>query len=205
RIPNARLRMFGPVTAGNVDYHAGCLKLLADLELSDTATFEGRVPRQVDAYQAGHLVALTSVSEGFPFTVVESMSMGRPQVCTNVGGVSEAVGDAGFVVPPRDAAAVAEACITLLEDAPLRRELGLLARQRVLDLFTLQQWTDAYRDIYQDLEPEVSPATPPATQGATSPTPAKAPATSGPAAGPAAGPRVPAPASEARTQQEATP
>jgi polysaccharide biosynthesis protein PelF len=151
KVPNARLRIFGPVPPGNEQYHASCVQLAADLGLSGAATFEGRIPRQTDAYQAGHLVALTSVSEGFPYTVVESMSMGRPQVCTNVGGVSEAVGDAGFVVPPRDHAAVAAACIRLLEDPDLRRSFGLRARQRVMDRFTLDQWTNAYREIYAEL------------------------------------------------------
>jgi glycosyltransferase involved in cell wall biosynthesis len=122
-----------------------------ELDLSDCAVFEGRVPSQVDAYHAGHLVALTSVSEGFPFTVVESMSTGRPQVCTNVGGVAEAVGDAGFVVPPRDHVAVARACVKLLSDSGLRRQLGQLARQRVLENFTLQRWNDGYRAIYTTL------------------------------------------------------
>ncbi|MBP2320667.1 glycosyltransferase involved in cell wall biosynthesis [Kibdelosporangium banguiense] len=150
-IPDARLRMFGPVTPANENYHASCVKLIAELGLTDCAVFEGRVPRQIDAYHAGHLVALTSVSEGFPFTVVESMSAGRPQVCTNVGGVCEAVGDAGFVVPPRDHAAVAQACVKLLKDTPLRRKLGLAARQRVLENFTLQKWNDTYRGIYTEL------------------------------------------------------
>ena len=151
KIPDARLRIFGPVPPGNEEYQASCVQLAAELGLSGAATFEGRIPRQADAYQAGHLVALTSVSEGFPYTVVEAMSMGRPQVCTNVGGVAEAVGDAGFVVAPRDHAAVAAACVRLLEDADLRRSLGLLARQRVVDRFTLDQWTNAYRDIYAEL------------------------------------------------------
>ncbi|CAM4089708.1 GT4 family glycosyltransferase PelF [Kibdelosporangium persicum] len=150
-IPDARLRMFGPVTPVNEGYHASCVELIGHLGLTGAAVFEGRVPRQIDAYHAGHLVALTSVSEGFPFTVVESMSAGRPQVCTNVGGVSEAVGDAGFVVPPRDHAAVARACVKLLTDTSLRRRLGRVARQRVLENFTLQQWNDTYRGIYNEL------------------------------------------------------
>jgi glycosyltransferase involved in cell wall biosynthesis len=153
RVPNARLRMFGPVPPGNEEYRASCVNLIAELGLTGAAVLEGRIPSQADAYQAGHLVALTSVSEGFPYTVVESMSMGRPQVCTNVGGVSEAVGDAGFVVPPRDHAAVADACIRLLDDAELRQSLGSLARQRVLDRFTLDQWTNAYREMYAELVP----------------------------------------------------
>ncbi|MFC5994885.1 GT4 family glycosyltransferase PelF [Pseudonocardia hispaniensis] len=155
RVPAARLRMFGPVTPENEGYYASCLALVAQLGLSGAAVFEGRIPRQVDAYEAGHLVALTSVSEGFPYTVVESMSTGRPPVCTNVGGVSEAVGDAGFVVPPRDPAAVADACLRLLEDHELRLRLGGLARQRVLERFTLDQWTDAYRRIYDEMAPDL--------------------------------------------------
>ena len=151
RVPTARLRMFGPVPAGNEEYHASCARLIVDLGLSGAATFEGRIPSQADAYQAGHLVALTSVSEGFPYTVVESMSMGRPVVCTNVGGVSEAVGNAGFVVSPTDHVAVAYACIRLLEDSHLRRTLGMLARQRVLERFTLDLWSNAYREIYAEL------------------------------------------------------
>jgi hypothetical protein len=158
RIPNARLRMFGPVSSNNKQYHASCEQLITKLGLSGAAAFEGAIARQTDAYEAGHLVALTSVSEGFPFTVVESMSMGRPPVCTNVGGVSEAVGkDAGFVVPPRDHAAVADACIRLLEDADLRHSCGARARERVLERFTLSQWTNAYREIYAALVPAVTP------------------------------------------------
>jgi glycosyltransferase involved in cell wall biosynthesis len=113
--------------------------------------FEGRVPSPIDAYHAGHTVVLSSISEGFPYTVVESMATGRPPVCTNVGGVAEAVGNAGFVVPPRDHRAFADACVTLLRDPALRMRLGRAARQRVLNNFTLEQSLDAYRAVYREL------------------------------------------------------
>ncbi|MFJ8958921.1 GT4 family glycosyltransferase PelF [Lentzea sp. NPDC102401] len=150
-LPEARLRVFGPVPEANRDYHTSCLRLTDQLGLTGSAVFEGLVPRQVDAYHAGHLVALTSVSEGFPFTVVEAMSTGRPPVCTDVGGVSEAVADAGLVVPPRDHEAVARACVRLLTDTGLRRRMGLLARQRVVERFTVQRWNDSYRTRYAEL------------------------------------------------------
>jgi glycosyltransferase involved in cell wall biosynthesis len=175
-LPTARLRMFGPVTRDSEDYHRSCLALIAELGLAGAATFEGRIARTVEAYRAGHVVALTSMSEGFPFTIIESMSVGRPPVATDVGGVSEAVGDAGFIVPPRDHEAVAQACLTLLRDPDLRRQMGERARRRVLDQFTLQQWTDAYRDVYATLAgvlPQRSAARPPAArQPTTAPAPA---------------------------------
>lgn len=150
-LPDARLRVFGPVPDANKDYHASCLRLVEQLGLTTSAAFEGLVERQVDAYHAGHIVALTSVSEGFPFTVVEAMSTGRPPVCTDVGGISEAVADTGLMVPPRDHEAVARACVTLLTDNGLRHRLGGLARQRVVERFTLQRWNDSYRERYSEL------------------------------------------------------
>lgn len=153
KLPDARLRIFGGVPEGNESYLRSCEELVAELHLEDSAIFEGRVSTPVDAYHAGHVVALTSISEGFPYTVVEAMACGRPVVCTNVGGVSEAVADAGFVVAPRDHLAVAESAIRLLTDGPLRRRLGTAARQRVLERFTLRQSLEDYRHVYEQLLP----------------------------------------------------
>ncbi|MGH3647157.1 MAG: GT4 family glycosyltransferase PelF [Micromonosporaceae bacterium] len=150
-VPDARLRIFGPVPAANQVYYDSCEALLRELGLVGAAVFEGRVGSPIEAYHAGHLVVLSSISEGFPYTVVESMASGRPPVCTNVGGVSEAVGDTGFVVPPRDHETLAGACVRLLRDDELRHRLGVAARERVLDNFTLAQSLDAYRAVYRDL------------------------------------------------------
>ena len=150
-IPAARLRVFGGTPAVNRSYHESCQRLIDELGVSDCATLEGRVGNAVDAYHSGSIVALTSISEGFPYTVVEAMACGRPTVCTNVGGVAEAVGDTGFVVPPRDHAAVAEACVRLLHDDELRHRLGAAARARVLEHFTLSQSLQMYRNVYEQL------------------------------------------------------
>jgi len=151
RIPDARLRIFGGTPSGNGPYRDSCQSLIDDLGLSAVATIEGRVETSVEAYHAGSIVALTSISEGFPYTVVEAMACGRTVVCTDVGGVAEAVRDAGIVVPPRDVTAVADACVSLLADDARRRRLGRAARQRVLDHFTLEQSLDAYRRLYDRL------------------------------------------------------
>ena len=158
-IPDARLRIFGGTPAANQVYHASCQALIDELGLTGQATLEGRVGNAVEAYHAGHLVALTSISEGFPYTVVEAMACGRPTVCTNVGGVAEAVGDTGIVVAPRDVEAVAAACVRLLRDRDLRSRLGEAARKRVMERFTLQRSLLDYREIYEELVRK--PAAPP--------------------------------------------
>nr|WP_269328846.1 GT4 family glycosyltransferase PelF [Kineosporia babensis] len=150
--PAARLRIFGGTPAGNEDYRRMLEELTVELGLSDSVCFEGRVDSVQDAYAAGHVVALTSISEGFPYTVIEAMSCGRATVSTDVGGVAEAVGDAGLVVPPRDPRAFADACLKLLQDDEERRRLAGTARQRVIELFTLEQSLAAFRAIYTDVQ-----------------------------------------------------
>ncbi|MBO3750461.1 GT4 family glycosyltransferase PelF [Streptosporangiaceae bacterium NEAU-GS5] len=149
-LPDARLRLFGGYAEGDV-YAASCADLIDELDLTENAVLEGRIANPADAYHVGHLVALTSISEGFPYTVVEAMACGRPVVCTNVGGLAEAVGSAGLIVPPRNPEAVADACLTLLSDRELRAKLGAAARDRVLDRFTLGRSLDDYRHVYEEL------------------------------------------------------
>ena len=119
-----------------------------ELRLADGVAFEGPAPTPVGAYHSGSLVWPTSISEGFPYTVGEAMACGRTVVCTNVGGVVEAVADAGLVVPPKDSTAFADACIELLLDDSRRRHLATRARDRVLGSFTLEASLNAYRDLY---------------------------------------------------------
>ncbi|MFE6200617.1 GT4 family glycosyltransferase PelF [Streptomyces sp. NPDC057838] len=150
-IPAARLRLFGPVPPGGEAYRTRLEKLAAELGVTDGLTFEGRVSEVWRAYAAGHLVMLSSISEGFPFSVIEAMSCGRTTVSTDVGGVREAVGDTGLVVPPREPEKMAAAALALLRDDRRRRELGELSRQRVIDRFTLRRSVDAFRTIYEEL------------------------------------------------------
>jgi polysaccharide biosynthesis protein PelF len=151
RVPNARLRMFGATPAGNEPYRTRCEALIRELGLDGAAVFEGRVPEIRDAYLAGHVIVLSSASEGFPYTVIEAMASARATVSTDVGGVSEAVGEAGLIVPPRDPRAMADACVQLLTDDALRHRLADAARNRILDLFTLERFLGIYREIYADL------------------------------------------------------
>ncbi|MGW1941283.1 GT4 family glycosyltransferase PelF [Streptomyces goshikiensis] len=151
RVPEARLRLFGGTPRGGEAYRERCEALARDLGHADAVTFEGRVEDIKDAYAAGNVVMLSSISEGFPFTLIEAMSCGRATVSTDVGGVREAVGDAGLVVPPRDPAAMAEAALELLGDAGRRAAMGEAARLRVIEQFTLRQTIDTFRSIYQHL------------------------------------------------------
>jgi glycosyltransferase involved in cell wall biosynthesis len=148
RMPKARLRMFGAPPPGQEEYLERCRSLAEELGISEVAKFEGRVPDISDAYAAGQVVVLCSIAEGFPYTLIEAMTCGRPCVATDVGGVGEAVADTGMIVPPRSPEALADACLTLLQDASLRRKLGAAARMRALEYFTVDRAISAFDEIY---------------------------------------------------------
>ncbi|MGW0316418.1 GT4 family glycosyltransferase PelF [Streptomyces flavidovirens] len=151
QLPEVRLRLFGGTPRGGEGYRDRCETLAAELGHADAVTFEGRVDDIRDAYAAGNVVMLSSISEGFPFTLIEAMSCGRATVSTDVGGVREAVGGTGLVVPPRDPDAMAAAALELLRDPARRRAMGEAARLRVIEQFTLRQTIDTFRSIYREL------------------------------------------------------
>ncbi|MEU6277518.1 GT4 family glycosyltransferase PelF [Streptomyces populi] len=151
QLPDARLRLFGGTPRGGEAYRERCEALAAELGQAEAVSFEGRVDDIKDAYAAGNVVMLSSISEGFPFTLIEAMSCGRATVSTDVGGVREAVGDSGLVVPPRDPGAMAAAVLELLGDAGRRAAMGEAARLRVIEQFTLRQTVDTFRTVYLEL------------------------------------------------------
>lgn len=151
RVPEARLRLFGPVPAGNEGYAAHIAALSERLGLTAAVTFEGPVSPVASAYRASSLVALTSISEGLPYTVIEAMMSGRATVSSDVGGVAEVVGDTGLLFPARDDDDFARACVTLLQDADRRTRLGDAGRQRAMSMFDLDRMLGAFGSMYDVL------------------------------------------------------
>lgn len=149
--PGARLKLFGPVPKGNEPYNSKVRKLVSHLKLGESVTFEGPVQPVHRAYHAADLVALSSISEGFPYVAIEAMMCGRPVVATQVGGVGEAVGDFGRMVDPRDPEELGSAIAELLADPPLRKRLGSGARERALALFSLTRMYEGYRGLYDEV------------------------------------------------------
>jgi glycosyltransferase involved in cell wall biosynthesis len=72
-------------------------------------------------------------SELLGLTLLESMAVGTPVICTRVGGMPEYVVDgvSGFIVPPNDPAAIRDRVLRLLDDAALTRQMGDAGRRHV--------------------------------------------------------------------------
>ncbi len=111
-------------------------------------------PRQdVPRYMAAmDVIVLASQSEGFPNVLGEAMACGVPCVTTDTGDSALIIGDTGNVVPIKDPELLAQACEALLElSDEERRTLGLAARRRIEDQFSLPTIVHKYEQLYQEL------------------------------------------------------
>lgn len=89
------------------------------------------VPRLLAA--ADVFVSSSAFGEGFSNALAEAMATGLMPVATDVGDARAIVGDTGFVVPPRDPRALADAIAAALAE----RVRGAAARARIVERFTL--------------------------------------------------------------------
>lgn len=98
---------------------------------------------------AADIFVLSSAWEGFGLVVAEAMSCQRIVVATDCGGVKEVVGDAGFLVLPKDTQLLADTIKKALKlNDSEKLELGEKARQRILDNYSLSSTTDKWISLY---------------------------------------------------------
>jgi len=147
QVPAARFVQYGSVSPGQDAYHRACLELHERLGLGDRFQFMGHTSDPVGILRDADIVLMTSISEGFPMSLLEAMSQGRPIVSSWVGGVPEAVGGCGLLAPPGDVHALAMAVVTLLRDPALAHSLGLRGHERVRTRFSEASWLRQNREL----------------------------------------------------------
>jgi len=98
---------------------------------------------------------MASLWEAMPLTLLEAMAAGRAVVVTDVGDNRRIVQDgrAGLVVPPRDAPAIAEAVLRLLEGPRAAADLGQVARERFDACFSVSRMMAGYERLFAGGDP----------------------------------------------------
>ena len=111
--------------------------------------FRSDVPRVLDAID---VLALPSLHEGMPLTVIEAAAAGRPVVATAVDGTPEVVrdGETGYLVPPADPAALAKALLAVLGDADAARRMGREAHRWAHQRFDIDTHVEATARVYRE-------------------------------------------------------
>jgi glycosyltransferase involved in cell wall biosynthesis len=119
------------------------------LSLQETVSLRGALPHQevIDEYRQATMFVLPAVisqdggRDGIPNVILEAMAMEIPVISTQHSGIPEVVENDvnGLLVPPADEQALAQAMAKLLDDPPLREQLGQNGRQTVLNNFDIEQ------------------------------------------------------------------
>jgi polysaccharide biosynthesis protein PelF len=150
-VPDVTFLHYGPVSEGQDAYAESCFALHKALQLEGIFRFMGTTNDPTGVMRAADVVLMTSISEGFPMTILESLSQGRPVVTTSVGGVLDAMRGAGLMAPPGDVNGLAAAVITLINDPDLAAVLGARGHRRVGRLFSKERFLSSYRELLYSL------------------------------------------------------
>lgn len=148
QIPDIQCLIYG--TSVDLEYSLRCVNAIKELHLEDNVKFMGGTSEPEIAYNKSDLVVMSSITEGFPFTLIEAMACGKAVVASDVGGVAEALEGCGLLVRSRRPHELADAIVKLLKDEKLRNEFGMLSVERVHDKFTLDKSANGFRELYED-------------------------------------------------------
>ena len=146
RHPRATLSILGE---GNIKEQLD--ELVRSMGLSEAVSLPGRVAHEdlPARYREADVFVLPSKNEGMSNTVLEAVASGLPVVGTTVGGNDALVsdGDNGFLVPPEDSAALAEAILRVAESPESAREMGRRSR-RIAETMSWRQVAEKYAALY---------------------------------------------------------
>ncbi|ALG85779.1 glycosyltransferase family 4 protein [Gordonia phthalatica] len=150
------------VLVSKLDPDGQSAALIDDLAIADRVT----VVSGLDDAELAELLAsaeaacVPSLYEGFSLPAVEAMSCGTPLVATRAGAIPEVVGDdetAAVLVPPRDAGALAQALLRILDDPGFAARIGAGGRARAAERYSWSAVAKATVERYRAAVEAVSP------------------------------------------------
>ena len=145
RHPQARFLIGGPG-----DLMTQLEKLAESLGIRDKVHFAGMISAPYDFFQNIDINVLTSLSESFPYVILEGARFSRPTISSRVGGLGDLFvhGENGFLFEPRDVSALAGHLNSLLGDSDLRRTMGERFHAAARARFSLTSMCATQRAIY---------------------------------------------------------
>jgi glycosyltransferase involved in cell wall biosynthesis len=136
---------------GDGHMQAEAIALADTLGIADRVRFLGERPDVSAVLAEADIGVLISNWEGFPRSILETMSAGLPVVASDVGGISEAVqeGETGFLVPRSDERRLTERLRLLISSAEACQRLGAAGRRRYEKEFRFERMFEQTVAVYQ--------------------------------------------------------
>lgn len=137
-VPDVQVLLVGAFP--DADSEAVARARIAALGLDGVVHVTGFLANPFPVVRTLDVLVHPALRDPFPLALLEGMALSRPIVASAVGGIPEMLvdGESGRLVPPGDAAALADAVVALLRDEPRRRALGNAAYTRLTTQFTLE-------------------------------------------------------------------
>jgi L-malate glycosyltransferase len=146
KVPDARF-----VIAGEGELRPALERQIKEHHLEKHVLLAGFRPDVLSLHRAFDIFVMSSITEGLGTSLLDAMAAARPIVATTTGGIPEVVvdGATGFLVPPRDDAAMAGAIVKLLKDPDLRQRMGQAGLSRARELFSAERMLKETLKVYQ--------------------------------------------------------
>ena len=125
-----------------------------NLCVADCVQFLGFRHDAISVMNSADIATLPSIAkEGLGLVLLEAALLGIPAIASDAPGIDEAIehGKTGLLVPPGDAAALADAIETLYANKKLRLSMGHAGRERTSRMFALSSMANAFEAIYAEL------------------------------------------------------
>lgn len=164
RLPAARFIVAGESVHGVGTEHAYRDRILAahaaDPILKDRLVYIGFRPDAERVMAAADVVVCASDFESYGMVNVEAMACGVPVVSTQRGGPAETVreGETGYLVPPRDPAALADRVLHLLANPDLRQRMGQAGRAHVIARFSAGSMAARFQTVIDSVSRSAIPS-----------------------------------------------
>lgn len=130
-----------------------CKSMAVELGISDRVSFLGDRRDVPELLQQSQVFILSTHYEGLPISILEAMRCGLPVIGSSVNGIPEEVeqGITGFVVPPRNPEALAEALDRILASSELRHSMGQAAKEKFEREFTIERMAQETQEVYAEV------------------------------------------------------
>jgi glycosyltransferase involved in cell wall biosynthesis len=157
-------KFFRFIIIGDGELREELMKCSEEFGVQESVIFTGWQKEMPSLYGAMDIVALTSLNEGTPVTLIEAMASQKPVVATDVGGVRDLLGVIekrstdgyklarnGILVPSEKGEILAKALLFLFENRKMSKEMAKNAKEFILKQHTMERLVKDIESLYNEL------------------------------------------------------
>ena len=126
--------------------------LIAKNDLSKNVLLAGNKENGITLLSAFDIFLLPSITEAFPYAILEAGKVGLPIIATSVGGIPEVIDDmeSGILIQSKNPGEIARAIAYLVQNPDRRKQLGEAIAKRIADRFNLEIMVEQTMALYKN-------------------------------------------------------